>query len=771
MFRHDMKRCLREGLPLAAAGFFVLLVLIPFGTAAVPGDSIFEVAVTHEQMKYRLIADGFVPAVQGFSVLLGFLLGFAMFRFVLDPGRSQTFFSFGMPRGALYRNRFAAGALLLFLAVFLPLAAALVLNLAALGGYPGLAAAWLYLAFGLFATALASFCCAMLGCLLAGTAPESLFFGASLLALPYAVSYAAGIFLKHLLWGNPYGVSPYLGPGPLAPSASALAAPFDPVLFFYNDLAKYRMFYRPLETDTPDPVNPAIVFLWAAAIIVLAVLGLHLMRGRKAEQAGFSWKSPAALHVCAFGPSLFAGAFVFGLAAAVSLWFGCALGAAVYAGCLWLARRTAAGGKPAAGQGGGIASSPAWQPLFAKNAAGVVVPVALALALAAGAVIGYGAYASLPDAADVKQVSVSYVGSPNTLGAPAYGSSADTSYYDSALYSYSDSDEIAAAIELHARFAADGRRPLAGQDVFAETAVPYDVRFAYTMKDGKTKTWYYDRASFAQLRALLETEKTQTAFLARDYALGGGLYAADPALGASADAVAGAAPGAGNGNADGGLVWAREAYLGGAVYLTDPTFREMFSIGLSGEDRAGLLAAIRADEAALSFEERYFPQGEPLGILMFTQAGEDDLAAWSYHLNNAFVFVGEGHAKTLAFLKERDLWLEKYTAGAARADEIERVIMQDYDPYIGMNAPAFPQSPYFMAYLSGRPDAFRIIKDFGKADEARDPAAIEQIAKELRSNYYLTEPGCLVCVQYKGSDKWVYKFWPGEHDAAQHEME
>jgi ABC-2 type transport system permease protein len=737
MAAHDLQLCLREGLPVALIGFFVLLVLVPFGTAAVPGDSIFEVEVTHEQMKYRLIADGFVPAVQGFVVLLGFVAGFAAFRFVLDPGRSQTLFSFGLPRGGLYRSRFAAGAVLLFLAVFLPLTVSLVLNLAALGGYQGLVSAWLYLAFGLFVTAMAAFCCATLGCLLAGVAAEAVFFGAALLALPYAVSYAAGMFLKHLLWGNPFGAAPYLGPGPVAPSVSALAAPFDPVLFFFGDLEKHRMFYRPLESAAPDPIAPSVVFLWAAAVVVLAVLGLSLMQRRRAEQAGFAWKRPAALHVCAFAPSVFACAFVFGLAAEVGVWFGCVLGAAVYAGCLWLVRRALGDGKkiPAAGA--------------------AAAKAAVVACLAAGAAFGYGAYASLPDAEDVARVSVSYVGSPNVLGAQAYGSSSDTSYYFSSLYSYGNGDEVGEVSLLHARFDAEGRRALAKGETLFDTAVPYDVRFSYLLKNGKTKTWYYDRATLAQLRALLDLDETQTARLARDWALGGDLSAVP---GAPADLPV-------------GTVFSREAYQNGAVYLADPSYREMFSIGLSPDDRAGLLSAIREDEAALSFEDRYFPADEPLGVLMFTQAGADDLATWSYHLNNAFVFVSGQHAETLAFLRSRDLWLENSMGGAAPADEIERILLQDYDPYIGMNAPAFPQSPYFMSYLSERPDAFRVVKDFGSADEVRDPAEFEKVASGLRSNYYLTEPGCLAAVLYKGADKWVYKFYPGEHAGTGHEMD
>ncbi|MDR1778188.1 MAG: hypothetical protein LBR14_00270 [Clostridiales Family XIII bacterium] len=725
MIRHDLKLCFRGMLPLTLAGLCVLLVFVPLGTAAVPGDSIFEVEVTHDQMKWRFIADGFVPLVQGFCVLLGLALGFAAFRFVLDPARAQLIFALGLKRGVLYRNRALAGTYLLLLAIMLPLAVSLCLNIASVGAWPGVFAAWVYVCGGLFVTALAAFCCAALGCLLAGVAGEALFFGATLLTLPYAVSYAAGAFLKYLLWGNPYGASPYLGPGPIRPQETDLAVRFDPLRFFYADLQTHRMFYRPLDSGEAPGIEAGAVLIWGAVCVLLLILGSMVFNARRVEQAGFAFKSQIMLNVSTFGPSLFAGAFVFSLGAVVGVWFGCVLGIAVFAVCLAVAAR-----------GAGLSDTRKSRRVIAM-ALPIAVKTALALALAAGAASGFGAYGSLPDEAEVTSVRVSYVGSPNVLGIAAYGSSTATSYYISAAPAYTDADDIRAAVAVHRLFDESGRLPLAKDEAdFAGTVVPYDIRFDYVLRDGTQKTWYYDRASLMQLE--------QVAGLTPDAGLA---YA----LGGSGDV------------GDDGSSWAREAYLSGSVYLADPTYREIFSLGLSKEDRTGLLAAIRADEAALSFADRYYPSEEALGILMFTPSGADDLVTWSYHLSNAFIFVSPAHEQTLAFLKEHDLWLETYGQGAAEAADITRLILQDYDPYIGMNAPTFPQSPYFMSYISERSDDFRIVKDFGNPDEIRDPEQIAEIAPALRSTYLLTGSGSLAAVQYEGSDKWVYLFLPGEY--------
>ena len=724
---HDFTRCLQNGAAIASAGFAALLILIPFGTAAVPGDSIFDAAVTHDQMKYRLITDGFVLPVWAAVILLGFALGFAMYRFVLDPSSSQAYFSFSLTRGALHRSRFAAGALLLFLAALLPMATSLLLNLLAFGGYTGLIPAWAYITGGLFLAGLAAFCCAAIGCLLSGAAIEAISYACALLAAPYAVSYAAGEFLRRLLWGNPYGAFPYLGAGPVMPSAADRMAAFDPLRFFYRRLMKHRMYYRLQTSLAPDPVEPLLLLAWAAAVAALGFAALLLMKRRRAEQAGFLWKNKAALHVCAFIPTLYACAFVFGLAAGASVAFGAALLALLFLLCALPAGKAA---QSSAGM--------AWIESALK--------AAVLFALMAGASVGYGPYRSLPAASGVSAVSVSYAGSPNALGVPAYGSSRASDYYFSAPYRYESGEDIVKACYVHGLFNAGGRRALANGKGIKDTVVPYDVQFTYTLANGKEKTWYYDRASFSQLRSLLALEGTSAAREARDAAFGAG-------------------------RPPDGMIWAREAYLGGDIYLSDPTYRETYALNLPQRDRDTFLAAILADEAALNLEERYFPDKAAVGILLFTRAGAEDLASWSYHLNNAFVFISEKHTGTMAFLKERGLWLEQYPDEPALAEGIERLILQPWDPYIGINAPSFPQSLFFMSYISGRPDQFRNVKDFGRPDEVRDPAEIAGIADSLRNYYYLTEEGFLAAVKYKGSAAWVYLFLPGAHSVMGHDMQ
>jgi hypothetical protein len=349
-------------------------------------------------------------------------------------------------------------------------------------------------------------------------------------------------------------------------------------------------------------------------------------------------------------------------------------------------------------------------------------------------------YLFLPVLEDTASVSVSYVGSHNTLGVPALGSSSAVSYYVAAAYTYTEPEDMALALRLHQTIRSGGRREMAKrEDDFAQTVVPYDIRFDYRDKSGKGKTWYYDRASLAELRALLSLEQSAVAATAAQTALGGDIAVA-------------------------GTVYAREAYLRGKVYLADMTYRDIRELTLSDDLRKDMLACVRKDTAAQSLTDRYFPAGEPLAVMMFAFGGGNSVETFAYRLNNAFLFLSEdAYPSTLAFLRTQNLWFdEARTALAASTDPaaIETLLFQTYDPYIGINKPSFPQSPYFMSYLSQNSADFRVIKDFGSANVVRDPAQIAAISSRFRSFYFLSESGSFAAVKYKGSDKWVYKFVP-----------
>ena len=61
---HDFKYILSKNYWVFFITIAFFLILIPFSTAGLPGDSIFNIEVTHEQLKFRLIHEQVLPAVQ-----------------------------------------------------------------------------------------------------------------------------------------------------------------------------------------------------------------------------------------------------------------------------------------------------------------------------------------------------------------------------------------------------------------------------------------------------------------------------------------------------------------------------------------------------------------------------------------------------------------------------------------------------------------------------------------------------------------------------------
>jgi ABC-2 type transport system permease protein len=535
--------------------------------------------------------------------------------------------------------------------------------------------------------------------------------------------------MKRLLWGNPFGAVPYLGGAQILPGVAELLAPLNPVFFFYGDLASHRMYYRTLASDTPPAISPSTALAWLAVCVALCAFGCACFSRRQAEQAGFPGKKRLVACACAFVPALLCCSMTFDLAAGIHLAFGEALMAAVFIVCVVVFKLAFNGLKAHTMSGLKALALP---PL---------VGAAILVALEAGAISGYGLYAFLPKAADTSSVRVSYVGDPNIFGASALGSSARSSYYITAGYTFDEPEDIALALRLHEMVDSGGRRALMkGIGDFGATVVPYDVRFDYMNNNGNTRIWYYDRASLAELSALLELGQTAAARLGMQAALGGDSLAQ-------------------------GTVYARDAYLRGDVYLSDMTFRDIFAMTLSTESRLELMARVREDSAERELADVYFPADEPLAVLMFTFNGDSDAETFAYHLNNAFIYLDQqGYPRTIDFLRANNLWFDETRTDLAAStdlDQVDMLVLQDYDPYMGMNKPSSPQSLFFMSYLSRSNDDFRVMKDFGGANAVRDPERIAAILPCLRSVYFLSERGALVAVKYKGGDKWVYKFAPG----------
>ena len=248
--------------------------------------------------------------------------------------------------------------------------------------------------------------------------------------------------------------------------------------------------------------------------------------------------------------------------------------------------------------------------------------------------------------------------------------------------------------------------------------------------NGAEHTWYYDRASYGQLEKMLDIEEL------------------DEVKNGQAELFAYAE----EGNPES---LTKQAYDNGTVYLTDDTMTDTYEVTLGEDRRAQLLAAIWQDMNVMSVKERYFPEEKTEAVIMFTQSGDDDSLYFSYHLNNAFIYVTSRYENTLRWLEDNEL-LEY----VKEEQQIESIILQRMDPYIGINAPDYPIGMYFMAYCADSADEFMIQKDFGDKYVIDDSDDIAEVAAGLRDGYYMSGGGYLAAVKLSGDDMYRYMFLP-----------
>jgi ABC-2 type transport system permease protein len=723
---HDFYWALRRVLPLLLLGTCVFAVLVPVSTAGIPDISIFNLSFTHDQLKFRFFAEQLPLVVILASAGYGLALGLVLYRFSVVKQQAATYFSLGLSRRALFLSRYLAGVLALVVGMVVPLAVSLLINRLALGATPGLFTQWLYVAFGLVMTGLVAFSVAAIACFVAGTGTEALALSAVLLGMVTAATWGLNALMDKLLIGNAYGEWLYSRTGTVADSLLRVTASFNPLLFFLHPLSEHNQFRQMGNDSQPLGGSWAIPLAWLGMVVVLALVGMWCARRRKAENAGIAGTVPAlGLFVTTvLGFAVFS--VVFHFLAAADLWAAIAGALVMLALAGWLAPR-------GLGRGFGSKLGAVGFAAFQWAIAGIILVV-----LATG---GFGYAGRIPDPATVRSVDVSYVGTPSYLAVSPAAVSVGGSYYFNASYSYSGSNAVTLVEAAQRRLKQHGRAPLAPDDSdFAATAIRYDVVFTYHKTDDGTLTRYYDRATLADLQALLPLDDdTQT--IAREKAV---ITGSDAGADTGAESVAAATDSP-----------AGQAFRTGAIYLADVWYSSPARVDLSAARRAELLQAIASDVAAQPAQARYFPSQAELGVLMFSDDGDTDAESFAYGIENALVYLTPDMTNTVRFLKDNGLY--DYTVFKG---QIESLSFQRYDPYSGWNKVSRPTSAYFMGYRADSGDQFWTREDAGLHVTVTDGAKIAAILPSLRSTYFMSDGGYLVVAKLAGAETYVYRYLP-----------
>lgn len=482
------------------------------------------------------------------------------------------------------------------------------------------------------------------------------------------------------------------------------------------------MFYRSLAEALPPAVSWRLLVIWGAVAVALFFGAMLVFKRRKAEQADISGLNPVlqmlVIFLCCFSLS----GLTLRFAAVYSLNLAYSAVFVVSIGCYLLLRFTL------------FPDRTGWRTAILCLSGQLLVTAAVIVVMVTG---GLGYSRRIPAATEVRSVTFSYAGSPDYLGGDIAGSSNGKGYYVMSLYTYDKPRDIQTVVALHKKVSNAGRQPLAADaNNFANTALPYDIQIAYQLTNGGRIVRYYDRATLGQLTDMLkldDTEQVRSATAATIMGLDGN-----------------GQPGASS--LQGG---AASAYRNGQIFLSDGWYNKPYSVTLSGGKRQELLAAIAADVAGQTWRQRYFPPEAPIGVIMFSQDGENDSTSFAYNLENTLVYLTDSFTHTLAFLDQNGLRNLLDFDG-----KIESITLQKYDPYGGINRRKAPLSSYFMAYRTNSPDSYLIEEDFGINLSITDRDKIAALMPLLQNAYFMNDGGYLAAVKLADKDAYVYKYLP-----------
>lgn len=692
----------------------IFLIFIPFSTAGLPGQSIFNVEVTHAQMRFRFIHEDFLPSVHLAAVAGGAAMALSLFSFLRSKRDTTIFMSLGMNRWQLFFVRTAAGMFMLAASICFPMLLSLLLNKLALGLYPGAVQRCFYLCAGICLTAFVSFLLMTFICALSGTLMESLLYGSAVAGGMTVLLYGCNLFINQLLWGGARGVTTYSGsPIPREGLVSAWKT-WNPLLFFYEEMKNQSIFMRSGTQDFPSSLKLSVLVFWCVILVCLFACAYVALKYRKAEITGITGTNTIFSELVIGITAFFAGASVF------SFLYEYLNSLAFLAGTI-----------------GFLLIHLFWRmtvftyEITKKRAA---VSALSQLAVTACFVVllitdGFGHTNRILQKEDFVSAQFSYVGTPNYLSVPTMGSSTGNGYYVQCRMEISDPEEIARLAQIQQEFVKSKKmKKQLNTRRFSKTVVPYDIEFSYKDILGKEYYWYYDRASLDQLAALLKTDDFESVKKSSQKAVEGDVQSASS-------------------------VWSVQAYQEGDIFLSDSRYLNRESLSLDEEERDSLLDAIAADVKKQTPKDIYYPEQEAKAVLMFTRTGEHDYERFSYHLNNTFVYVTDEFSNTCAWLQSRDLLYQPQ-------GQVESITLQKFNPYENINGLSYPMSMYFMSYRADTLENFLILKDFGKKYIITGKEELSQLSSHLRNTWFMDEGGYLAAVKTEGNEGYSYMFIP-----------
>lgn len=280
IFQHDVNMTLRRQSGTMITCMIVMLFMIPYAAAGIPGRSIFNILMQWES-EFQLISPRFTILVYFLTCAVGCLLGLMQFAFLRDPRREDVFFSIPLKREKLFHSRFLVSLIGLVLSIALPLTISLILNLAAYGGSAALIRSYLCILAGLMLQGLIAFLLTSIACILAGTMTEIVLYSIMLVLGFTSMIYGINQILYHVVWGNtqPDTILLHVSNGP---EMLTMLDAWNPMTFYLRQTISCAAPYPGTEPE----YGCIRLIIWGAIAVALWFLARKALAVRPSEQAG-----------------------------------------------------------------------------------------------------------------------------------------------------------------------------------------------------------------------------------------------------------------------------------------------------------------------------------------------------------------------------------------------------------------------------------------------------------------------------------------------------
>ena len=704
---HDLKQLILRYYYIALLGLLSFTVLIPVSNIMLSQISIFNINFTHDQLKFRFFLENLTPVIAIWSIVYGVIVGLSLFRFINDKKETAFFFSMGITSTKLYANRLIVGLIFLKVAIVIPMTISFILNISALGVTPGLVASFFASTLSLLMLAALGFLLTSIACTLAGTIIEAIVYSGIFLSAQTLVTYLLNGLFKQLLLGNTYGEFTYTGTKPIYENLIWSFSSINPITSLYKIVETNSFFLRGLIEDIPPPPDFKSIIIWFILLLVLTIVELKTLKKRKLENTEISGKNT--------GINMFISSLITWTVFVVMI------------NIIWkFSQKTAL----ISAVTSLIVTYLVLEFIVFKkkdnlkrhmlNLLAQLSISILSLVILLNGGLGYSR--KIAPIKDIENIELSYVGSPNYMNNDVSGFRSGSGYYMTKDYTYVDEDDKARVIALHEKIIDQGQLQIgSAEDDFSKSVVPYDIKIKYKLKNGKEQIRYYNKASLQTLNDFLDLDKT---YKVKD-------------------------------EIEKSILEEASVFSQGEIYLSDSYYSNIQLLKLDYEKRQEFLKALAKDVLEQTTDQRYFPLGETIGAIMFTENGESDIESFTYNLGNSVTYLTNEFTNTIGFLEKFDL-MKHFEFNSS----IEEILVQKYDPFSGINKLEAPTSPYFLSYKADSPDEFIRQDDFGKKTIFKDKDQISQLMAVCKNHYFLSPEGYLVAMKLKNREEYIYEYLP-----------